>query len=199
MKKFIAILAAVVSFGAIASDHDHKHMVTISGWEDARTADMNRSLDFNWSTGGSSHNTQKAVALNYAYAINGTWQVGAEYGMWDQERSAKETIEATRWGLFAIYNFKGQLHNTNYLSLKYSMLTKEEDNAAGVKSTDDETSTWTLEFGHRFSLGHLWGMDFNWSPSLSVSVADTEENVAPKTDYSVTSAQINLLKVDVLF
>lgn len=200
MKKFIAIAAALVSFGAFADHHmENRHMVTVSGWENARDNTLNRSVDFNWSTGGTSHNTQKSIALNYAYALNGSWQIGGEYAMLDQEGSQKATTEASRWGVFGIYNFKGQLHNTNYLALKYSMYQREEDSAAGAKSTDTETDTWTLEFGHRFSLGTLWGMNYNWSPSISAAVAGTDNNIAPKTESSTTTVTLNVLKVDVLF
>lgn len=201
MKKFIAIAAALVSFGAFADHHmENRHMVTISGWEDARSASLNRSIDFNWATGGSTHNTNKSIALNYAYSLTGAWQVGAEYAMYDKEGQAKATEDSTRYGVFAIYNFKGQTHNTNYLGLKYSMLTQETEGTAGNKTQDDEMNTWTLEFGHRFSLGNLWGMNFNWSPSLSVAVSDVDtDNGTTKSDYSMTSAQLNVLKVDVLF
>jgi hypothetical protein len=199
MKKFIAIAAALVSFGAFADHHmENRHMVTLSGWENARDNTLARSIDLYHTNGGESHDTTRSIALNYAYAITGAWQVGAEYAMWDKDGSAKATEERSRYGVFAIYNFKGQLHNTNYLGLKYSMSEAEDKNSSGTKSTDSEGTAWTLEFGHRFSLGNLWGMNFNWSPSISAEFSDAEDNLTKK-DSSSTEVALNVLKVDVLF
>lgn len=201
MKKFIAIAAALVSFGAFADHHmENRHMVTLSGWEDAATSDLNRSLDIGYNhTGGASHSTRRNIALNYAYAINGMWQVGGEYAMWNSEGANKASTDSMRYGIFAIYNFKGQLHNTNYLGLKYSMMNKEVEDNTGTTS-DADTTMWTLEFGHRFSLGTLWGMNYNWSPSISVTKSDLEDDKkSPKEDYSSTNVALNVLKVDILF
>ena len=196
MKKFIAIAAALVSFGAFAQEN--RHMVTLSGYENDRDATLGRSLDIYHTNGGSDHDTTRSLALNYAYALNGSWQVGVDYAMWDKEGEAKETEESTRYGIFAIYNFAGKLTDTNYLALKYSMLESEGKSTAGAKDEDSESNVWGLEFGHRFSLGNLWGMNFNWSPSLAVAIADNEDNFA-KEDSSTTQVTLNVLKVDVLF
>lgn len=205
MKKIIALAVALVSFGALAHDHEgeheHKHMVSVSGWENDI---QDRSVDLTWASNDKDAEEEVTnYAFNYAYAIAPAWQIGGKFKMYTQELNGNvvgKGDESTTYGVFGIYNFAGRLSNTNYLSVGYDM-TETEDSVA-VGKNDTETNTWNVEFGHRFSLGHLWSMDFNWSPSIMLSQSSIEDEGAPGTkddEYDSTVVQLNVLKVDILF
>ncbi len=193
MKKLLVGFIALTSVSAFAS----KSMVTLSGFENDRGGEQERSLDLYHSNGGNTHNTERNLALNYAYAIVPAVQLGVDYANYMQEGADKAETKANRWGLFAIYNFAGQLSDTHYVGLKYSMAKTQTDDSAGDETADDKTNAWTLEGGHRFSLGTLWGMNYNWSPSLQVAITNTDPKVGEKA--STTEFKLNVLKVDVLF
>ena len=199
--KILALAIALVSFGAIADEH-HKHMVTISGWESGNVQD--RSIDFGMSSNDKKNEEEvRNVALNYAYAITNSWQIGAKFKSYLEESNNKTVSggDSTTYGVFGIYNFAGKLTDTNYLSLGYDMQENEDSDASGALKDSSEVNTWTLEFGHRFSLGHLWNMDFNWSPSIEVSRATTEDDAVIGSDdeFVTTAVGFNVLKVDILF
>jgi hypothetical protein len=194
MKKLLVGLIALTSASAFAS----KSMITLAGFENDRGGDQERTLDLYHSNGGTTHNTERNIALNYAYAIIPAVQLGVDYGNFMQEGADKEESKANRWGLFAIYNFAGQLSDTHYVGLKYTMAKSETDDAAdGSADTEVKTKTWTLEGGHRFSLGTLWGMNYNWSPSLQVAISELDPKDGDES--STTEFRLNVLKVDVLF
>lgn len=187
MKKLLVGLLTLTSLSAFAQ----RHMVTLEGYEDDRS-DNTRSLDLYRSHGGNSgsgnHENTTSYAFNYAFAITGAWQAGALYRNVEEEVS---DTDSETWGVFGIYNFSHQVTDTHYLALKYEM---QENEAAANKS---ETDTWSLEFGHRFTLGTIWSMNYSWSPSLELAFAKTD----PKSgdDYGMTTWKLNVLKVDVLF
>jgi hypothetical protein len=195
MKKFIVAAIALVSMSAFA-DHTGRHMVTISGWEDTSNV-TSRSLDINYSN--SAGVKTENLALNYAYAFTDAWQVGVNYKKFKKTTQgdvAAAGDDTQSYGIQVIYNFAGQLIDTNYLALHYDMA-KSKDSKASAASNETKSNTWALEFGHRFSLGTLWSMNFNWSPSLTVGVQNTDPDAGSKT--SNTYGQLNVLKVDVIF
>ncbi len=201
MKKIIAIAIASLSLSAMA---DNKHMVTLSGYETGDAQD--RSLDFANSTGtvindsGANQNqSTRRLALNYAYAVTSDFQVGVNYKMNDVKTSgdvAELGDKSTSMGVQVIYNFAHQLTDTNYLALHYDV-SKLDESEAGDDET--KTNTWGLEFGHRFSIGNIWGMNFNYSPSATVSVAKTTTDLNDNDDSSTTNVSVNFVKFDVLF
>lgn len=208
MKKFIALAVALVSLSAVAHNHDHgdyKHMVTLGGYEGDRTE---RTLDFYWSSDDAKNEkASQNIALNYAYAITQSWQVGGLYKNYEvttNDKVIQDNQGYNAFGLFVIYNFAGKLTDTNWLKLGYTMKNFEEsdlqeDLVTAAGDDDDKLNTISLEFGHRFSLGHLWSMDFNWSPSIEVSRATNEPAASGSDDVQTTSVALNVLRVDVLF
>ena len=208
MKKFIVLAVAALSMNAFAG----KSMVTLSGYENGTdTAGVQeRSLDFSNSTGSEegANISARNIALNYAYEVVSGVQVGAIYKKFTAEVGGDMTNgdlqSSTTMGLQAIYNFKGELADTNYIALKYETTKLEEsevdtDNAGGFGDDDDKSNVWTVEFGHRFSLGNLWGMNFNYSPSANIAFSKTEFGDSTKDDASSTTVSLNFVKFDVLF
>lgn len=197
MKKFIALTVALVSFGAMAQS---KHMVTLSGYETGTESD--RSLDLEHSTGSNNagkNESTKRLNLNYAYAVTPSIQVGFNYKMSKKLTSgdlAAAGDESTSYGLQAIYNFAGQLSDTHYVAVKYDMMKAKESDTTG--NDGSKTNVWSLEAGHRFSMGTIWGMNFNYSPSATLALSSTEYDAA-QDDTSRTALTLNFVKFDVLF
>ncbi len=191
MKMFLCAIVALASLSAFA-DHHQKHMVTLSGYEGNQT---DRSLDFSNSTGSDSLNkntTTSNIALNYAYAVTDSFQVGASYKNFRKEVSGVNDLDSVKsMGLQVIYNFAGQLSDTNYAAVHYDTQT--------VTQSNDKTNTWSAEFGHRFSMGTVWGMNFNYSPSASLAFAKTAPAASGADDSSTTSVSLNFVKFDVVF
>jgi hypothetical protein len=176
-----------------------KHMVTLSGYEGGNTQD--RSLDFTHTTGSNNPNEMtRNLALNYAYSVTDAVQVGLVYKNYKYEEGGDvqpgDDRSSVTMGLQAIYNFANQTSDTNYLGLKYTTQQFEESDN---NSDDDKVTTWSLEFGHRFSLGTIWGMNFNYSPSASLAFEKTAFEAANTDDESTTSVALNFVKFDVLF
>jgi long-subunit fatty acid transport protein len=202
MKKFIVLAVAALSMNAFAQ----KHMVTLSGYETGDQTD--RSLDFGYGKNDADAEVKvQNIALNYAYALNDQWQVGGVY------KNYKATVDgdvvagsngSTTMGLQAIYNFSG-LTNSNYIALGYQIQTLEEsdvESEAGANDEgddDDKTTTISLEFGHRFSLGNLWGMNFNYSPSAVLSQSTLDPAASGSDEVKTTAVTLNFVKFDVLF
>jgi len=197
MKKFFAIAIASLSFNALA-DHHVKHMVTLGGYTTGDAQD--RALDFSYSSDDADQKAKSQnIALNYAYAINNQWQVGAFYKN-NSTTTDGDVLTAggssTTMGLKAIYNFDG-LVNTNYLALSYGIQNIKDDATSGSQDGDKNT-TIGLEFGHRFSIGTIWGMNFNYSPSLTVSQVSFESDNGGE-DTKTMAASVDFVKFDVLF
>ena len=187
MKMFLVLAVAALSMSAFAS----KSMVTLSGYEGGNTAD--KSLDFSNLTGNRKpHDVNSNLALNYAYEVVTGVQVGVSYKNLRNEAGGVASADSQKSvGLQAIYNFAGQLSDTNYVAVHYDMKTVVESN--------DKTNTWSAEFGHRFSMGTVWGMNFNYSPSATLAFAKTSPAASGSDDSSNSSVSVNFVKFDVLF
>ena len=197
MKKFIVLAVAALSMNAFAS----KHMVSLYGYEGGNASD--RSLDFSNSTGDNSNHDNiegRNIALNYAYEVMPGIQVGAIYKSLNVKTNgdlANPGDKTTTMGLNVTYNFAGQLSDTNYATLGYTALNAEESDVTG--NDGSKTNVWNVDFGHRFSLGTIWGMNFNYSPSASLQLAKTSYDKSGDADTATTSVTVNFVKFDVLF
>jgi hypothetical protein len=202
MKKFLAIVVALSSISAFAQ----RHMVTLSGYENDR---QDRSLDlynaFGGANGPAANARTRNIALNYAFAVTNFLQVGALYKNYENTIGGDQSADdqsSTTMGLFVIYNFAHRLTDTNYLGLKYTTQKFKESDVAEVGDAgddDDKLDTWSLEFGHRFSLGTLWNMNFNFSPSVELAFAKFAPAESGRDDSSTTEFRLNVIKFDVLF
>lgn len=191
------LLCAVVALTSLTA-FAQKSMVTLSGYETGDHQD--RSLDFFNKSGteGSDRVNQSNLALNYAYAITDTFQVGASFKKHKHEENGDVTSQGdqTTVGLQVIYNFAHKLTDTCYAALHYDMLNSKE---AGSADDAFKTNTLGLEYGHRFSLGTLMGLNFNYSPSATLAFAKTSPDASGADDSSTTVVSLNFVKFDLLF
>lgn len=211
MKSFIAFALLVFSAQTFAQ----RSMVTLSGFDTGDQAD--RSLNLNYGRGGSGNSKLMNINLNYAYAITEAFQIGLEYK--NYKKTSSGDIENfgdsySGYGAKIIYNFAHKLKDTTYVSIGYGInkiddsddkLDLDED---GTNETDykigAETGVWNFEIGHRFSLGTILGMNFNYSPSANLSFTKTDAEVKilgekVKDESSTTNLTLNFVKFDVLF
>lgn len=197
MKKIIAVAVLVLSMNALA-DHHQKHMVSFSGYESGNTE--TRSLDFTHSTGDNESNDNvftRNIALNYAYAFTNSYQLGFTYKNFLKETNGVTSRgdESSTMGINLTYNFSQELADTNYLTIGYSAQVDEESDAG---NDGQKTNIWNIVFGHRFSMGTVWGMNFNYSPSAEVAISSTSFD-ANQDDVATTAITLNFVKFDVLF
>jgi hypothetical protein len=193
MKKLLCAVIALASVSAFAQ----KSMVTLSGYENDR---QDRSLDFTNITGGSSHDNTSNIALNYAYAVTDAVQVGVLYKKFKETSGGDIDTDGdqTTMGVQAIYNFAGKLTDTFYAALHYDMLNSKESDT--TPDDDYKTNTLGLEYGHRWSLGSLGGLNVSYSPSATLAFSKTTAGDDDVTnDESFTSVTLNFVKFDVLF
>jgi hypothetical protein len=196
MKMLLCAVVALTSLTAFAQ----KSMVTLSGYETGDHAD--RSLDFSNKSGneGTDRVNQSNFAINYAYAVTDTFQVGASYKKHKHETDgdiAEAGDDSSTIGLQVIYNFAHRLTDTCYAALHYDMTNSKDSE---FDSTDDgsKTKTLGLEYGHRFLLGKLGGMHFNYSPSATLAFGKTSPD-GSGDDTSTTTVSLNFVKFDLLF
>lgn len=199
MKK-LAIVLTLISSVAFAQ----KHMVRmdVDGNGSVNSIDFSMSNKDNGTTKSKSSN----IRLNYAYTVAPQWQVGITFGMNKTDSGAATNATGTEniLGLSGYYNMSEELNNTCYFGLHYTM-TSVKDNFTGTKSTsatlakDDKANTITLEYGHRFNVGKLWGLHVTYSPSVAYSMETAKFDQAGKKDEKNNSLGWNWLKFDVLF
>lgn len=192
MKKIlVGLVSLAFATATYAGGEDAKHMVRMYGFDDAG---ISSSFDVSFGTTTGNSNVEDAdsaennLALNYAYAINGNWQVGGTY-----KNKGTAAGDTTTMGLSAYYNMAGDIANTCYVGLHYNMTTDADDN----KATEI-----ALEYGHRWHLGHAWGMHLTYAPSLMWSQTTSTLDDDSATNYvdEVESALAwNWIKFDVLF
>jgi hypothetical protein len=205
MKKLLCAVIALTSVSAFAQ----KSMVTLSGYETGDRQD--RSLDFTNVTGGSGHDNTSNLAINYAYAVTDALQVGVLYKKFKATSGDDLQLsddgrggDQTTMGVQVIWNFANKLTDTSYVAVHYDMLNSKEtdldSDGNDIADNDFKTNTLGLEYGHRFSLGTLGGMNFNYSPSATLAFAKTNGGDTDVIDdQSTTSVTLNFVKFDVLF
>ena len=196
MKKLV-LVAMVASFATAA--FAQKHMVRFYGWDTGMRAD---SFDFSLATDDEKDNEldRMNIALNYAYAINDTWQVGGTYKSLKETRDDKVVAvgdESTTIGLSGYYNVHGNLTDTCYFGLHYNMTTNEDKE--GMTDSGNEMTTIALEYGHRWKVGSAWGFTATYAPNVMYAMSTTEPNADGADDVKGTSLAWNFLKFDVLF
>lgn len=193
MKKLVAVAAVTLMTGSAFAN---THMVRMFGWDQgART----NSFDFSTSSDDTAAETSaRNIAVNYAYAITGSFQVGATYKNYN--RTQNDNVQAGSFqtvGLSGYYNLAGQTIDTTYLALHYNQTTLSDD-ITGNTSRDGETQTdIILEAGHRFSVGTGLGFNVNYAPSVLYTMNTATPDGGEDTNTSTLTW--NFLKFDVLF
>lgn len=202
MKKLV-LVAMVASFATAA--FAQKHMVRFYDFDntDSGTSSFDVSM---MSDNADDKDSTTNIALNYAYAINNMWQVGATYKSRTGESGGND-FGGTTMGLSGYYNVNGDLTNTHVIGLHYLMHSASDgsyefmggDDAIGE---DDSASTIALEYGHRWQVGSAWGFNLTYSPTVTYAMTSYDWDVDANDDAngdSYTSLTWNFLKFDVLF
>lgn len=200
MKKLVALSAvALMTSSAFANTH----MVRMFGWDQGQ-----RTNSFDFSTSSDDSKTEsnvRNIAINYAYAITGSFQVGATYKNYSLSFDDK-TLGGTSQtlGFSGYYNLAGSTIDTTYLALHYETQTYSDDgqtvtvNTTTVNSKDgNKQSNYIIEAGHRFSVGTGLGFNLNYAPSVMYSIAT--DTVKGQDDLTTNTLTWNFLKFDVLF
>jgi hypothetical protein len=193
MKKLLVIaVAALMTSTAFAQ----KHMVRFYGWDDGATSNsFDVSFDTTKNSGGTedANSASNKLFLNYAYALNNTWQVGLTY-----KNENTGTNEGSTIGLSAYWNKDGNLLDTCYFAFHYDMMSTAKGTYNGV-GEDDSGSMMTLEYGHRFNLGKAWGFNLTYSPSVALSQSTIAYDADGSEDQTTSALAWNWLKFDLLF
>jgi len=200
MKNLLVALLALSAVSAFADNHSEhmhegknlKHMVRFMGFNDSG---VSNSFDLSFATAekGDTELSSNSLALNYAYAINSNWQIGGKYMVntsnFLTDTGAKNDTENTTYGISGYYNFGKSLDSTSYVGLHYDMMTNR---------AEDESTIISAEYGHRFHVGHVWGLHLTYAPSITFSQSTTEFD-AGGDDLEAQALAWNWIKFDVLF
>jgi hypothetical protein len=198
MKNLLVAILAISSISAFAHNHegkDLKHMVRFSGFNDDGAS---KTFDVSTTNKENSDDTDTKttnIAINYAYAINNNWQVGVTYKTYSGEVSDND-VDRNTMGLSGYYNFGKSLDSTCYVGLHYDITNWSETDT--LASEDDKQTDITLEYGHRFHVGHVWGLHLTYAPSIAYTTSTLEDDSADE-DYKSSSLAWNWIKFDVLF
>lgn len=192
MKKLLAVAAVTLMTGSAFAN---THMVRMYGWDSGA---RNNSFDFNtYSDDTANEVTARNIALNYAYAITGSIQVGATFK--NYQRTSDSDVQAGSFqtlGLSGYYNFAGQTVDTTYVGLHFDATTFADDATTNSRDGEEQTDI-ILEAGHRFSVGTGWGFNLNYAPSVLYTMNTTTPDGGDDT--KTNTLTWNFLKFDVLF
>ena len=208
-----ALLTLFMSLARAQSTQPH-HLVSIDtdgfGW-----SGLNNLFDWDKSKSGNVSDQESDIGklhLNYSYILENRLMVGFALAY------EKETIE-TKFGngtkktddtltsTFAVsvgHNFNEDIFNSWWMKafLGAGQVKSETEDTSATPSktkTDLGVSFVTLEFGKRFNLA-TWGLkNISYSPSLAVTSVTYSKDAKDIGLGRSGSAQLNLIKFDILF
>lgn len=202
MKKLLVAILALTTASAFAGNS----MIRLDGCFDG-TCD---TLDFDMFSDDveDSEAATQNLALNYAMAFGGNWGAGLTYksntsttdgDKADPTYSAGETNYDNSNSIIisGYYNIDGAWDDSCFVGLHYGMTTVEDGDA-----TDDsgwKATSITLEYGHRYKLGSLMGVNWNWAPSVSYDMTTATPNADDSDDIKTTNLTLNVANVAVTF
>lgn len=192
MKKLLVVaIAAMVTTSAFAQ----KSMVRMYGWDTGARAE---SFDFSLLSNDADSKTNTTnIAINYAYALTNSFQLGLTYKSYTGEVASND-VSKTTTGLSFYYNLDGKVNDTCYLALHYNMTAWGEAEGS-VAAKDDAQNDIVLEYGHRFAVGSAWGFDLAFAPAVMYTMSTFTPDADGSDDVATTSLAWNFLKFDVLF
>lgn len=192
MKKLVALSAvALMTSSAFANTH----MVRMFGWDQGQRTN---SFDFSTSSDDTTAEVSaRNIAINYAYAITGSVQVGGTYKNYN--RVSNDDVQSGSFqtvGISGYYNLAGTTVDTTYLALHYNQTSFADDATSSSRDGEAQTDI-ILEAGHRFSVGTGLGFNLNYAPSVLYTMNTTTPDGGDDTNTSTFTW--NFLKFDVLF
>jgi predicted porin len=195
MKKIIIVaILATLSVNAFAQ----KGMVKLDGCFDGQCSNLNFGMDDDDAAGVSASETETmSYALNYAHDF-GKFGAGITYASSTKETDGKVAAagdESTTIVVSGYWNKAGHWNDSCFAAVHYSMGTTE---ASDGSNDGYETTTIGLEWGHRYTLGKLAKLNWNWVPSVSYNMS-TKELDAGGDDQETTEVVINVANFAVTF
>jgi hypothetical protein len=196
MKKLLVAVVALSTVSAFAG----KSMVRLDGCFDGQCD----SLDFGSSTSkagasGSKEVKKQTINLNYAYAFTDTFGAGLTYKSKNNTTGGDVMAagdEATTTGISLYWNKDGMWSDSCFAALHYDMIDNKD--SKGAKDGSEGTNI-TLEYGHRYSLGNLMGVNWNWAPSATYAMGTSKGNASGSKDDKTTALALNVANFAVSF
>lgn len=201
MKKLLVALLAITTASAFAGNS----MVRLDGCFDGQcdNLDLRMAGDDVKNAEGKLQN----IALNYAMAFAGNFGAGLTYKQNTKTSDGNKSDPSYVFGqssynnsneivLSGYYNIHGGWDDSCFIGLHYGMVTVDDGDTtadSGWKQTNI-----TLEYGHRFKVGSLAGLNFNWAPSVSYTMSTAKPN-GSGDDIKGTDLMINAANIAVTF
>lgn len=193
MKKLLVALVALTTVSAFAGDS----MVRLDGCFDG-TCD---TLDFDMASDDADAKSEsQTIAFNYAMAFAGNYGAGLTFAQSTETTDGDVMTVGDKYqtvGVSFYWNKDGSWSDSCFAALHYNMTTNDDTEAttdSGNKNTDI-----VLEYGHRFKVGSVMGLDWNWAPSVSYTMGTKVYNDDSKDDLKSTSLSLNVANVAVSF
>jgi hypothetical protein len=194
MKRLVAGLIALASVSAFAQ----KSMVQFNGFADGGNS---ASVDFSNSSNDVEDAEEKVsnIALNYAYAVTEQIQVGLTYKSYSKTTDGDVGAvgdKSNTLGFDFFYNFDS-VASGHYVGLHLHNTTVADSEA--VDDSGNKQALTSLEYGHRFGLGKLWGASVAYAPSISYNMHKQTPNADGADAVNTTSLSWNWINFAVLF
>lgn len=202
MKKLLVAVLALTTMSAFAGNS----MIKLDGCFDGTcdTLDFNMAGDDVEDAEASSMN----LALNYAMAFGGNYGAGITFAKSTKTTDGdmvvgNESDNAQTIGLSFYWNKDGSWDDSCFAAFHYNMVSwADADVTAGGADSEDSGTEATqigLEFGHRYKLGSLMGVNWNWTPSVSYTMTASEGNADGSDTVNSTDLTINVANMAVTF
>lgn len=202
MKKLLVAVLALTTLSAFAGNS----MIKLDGCFDG-TCD---TLDFDMGGNDVSDAESKTqtIAFNYAMAFAGNYGAGITYVTKSQTTdgdiaaftdSEGAMMNSNTIGLSFYWNKDGSWDDSCFGALHYNMTTLEDHDGTNGTDSGSKNTDIVLELGHRFKLGTLGGMTWNWAPSASYTMGTLVSNNSDADDVKSTSLSINAANIAMTF
>jgi hypothetical protein len=199
MKKLLVGLLTLTTATGFAAG---EHMIKLDGCADG-TCD---SLDFDMQSNDADSKVESQnIALNYAYSW-GTWGAGLTYKNSFSETDGEAQDEGDRQqtvGVSFYWNKDGAWDNSCFAALHYDMTTygdyDSDNNGEENDDTGADITVTTVEFGHRYTLGKMMGMNWNYVPSVSYAMTKKAPAASGSDDINTTNLTLNVANFAVTF
>ena len=219
MKNLLMVLVAmtmtVSAFADHHGHHGHEHPRNMVRFENMHQENAARSFDVSFEKRDTEKDDNSTnIALNYARTF-GQWQVGVNYRNFSGDTQTTDfgtppvtntsRVAGTTFGLSGYYNFSDNIVNTCYIALH---LMRHQSTAGNYQTNfgelreHDTATTIGLEYGHRWHIGHVYGVHLIFSPSVAYSMTSFDrDNNFNDDNFGDSRTQIawNWLKFDVMF
>jgi len=193
MKKLLVALVALTTVSAFAGNS----MVRLDGCFDG-TCD---TLDFDMASDDADAKSEsQTIAFNYAMAFAGNYGAGLTFAQSTETTDGDVMTvgdKSQTVGVSFYWNKDGSWSDSCFAALHYNM-TSNDDTEATTDSGNKNTDI-VLEYGHRFKIGSVMGLDWNWAPSVSYTMGTKVYNDDSKDDLKSTSLSLNVANVAVSF